>query len=229
MDCQMPVLDGYEATEAIRRQETKNGTKNNVIVALTAHALVGDKEKCLAAGMDDYMSKPFTQTDLHTMLDKWCDVNVPLPELWKTKQKEAAVDNGMGQMSEDWRTGEKADDISPIDQSILRNLQKLQIEGEPSIVKNIVDAYLNGSQTLVDQLREVLSSNDLKILQQTAHSLKSSSANVGAMQLSAMSLELEIKCKQKQLGNIGELVAAIELEFPRVKDALIKEVSASNG
>jgi HPt (histidine-containing phosphotransfer) domain-containing protein len=163
------------------------------------------------------------------MLNKWSEFNIHLPEAWKTKKKETAVATGAEQMREYRQAEKETDDIPPIDQSVLRNLQKLQVEGESSIVESIVNAYLNGSQSLVAQMREMLSINDLEVLQQTAHSLKSSSANVGAMQLSAMSMELEMKCKNKHPGSIGELVAAIEMEFPRVKNALITEVATCDG
>jgi signal transduction histidine kinase/DNA-binding response OmpR family regulator/HPt (histidine-containing phosphotransfer) domain-containing protein len=229
MDCQMPVIDGYEATKAIREMEANDpAKKKTIIVALTAHALEGDKEKCLAAGMDGYMSKPFTHSQLHSMLNKWSAINIPLPGS-TNGSKNKPFSAGAKSTRENNESAEAKNNTPPIDKSIIDDLSKLQIDGEPNIVKKIIEAYLSGSQSLVDQLREVLSSNDLEMLQQTAHSLKSSSANVGAMQLSAMSLELETKCKQKHLGNIGDLVAAIEMEYPRVKDALRMEVSSNSG
>jgi two-component system, sensor histidine kinase and response regulator len=72
MDCQMPVLDGFAATATIRRHEASIGTGHHIpIIALTANAMEGDRDKCLAAGMDDYLSKPFSQEDLRAALQRW--------------------------------------------------------------------------------------------------------------------------------------------------------------
>jgi len=71
MDCQMPIMDGYEATRAIRRQERERGAGRVAIVAVTANALAGDREKCLEAGMDDHLAKPYTARQLHEMLTAW--------------------------------------------------------------------------------------------------------------------------------------------------------------
>lgn len=226
MDCQMPVMDGYEATETIRSHEAENGNKaKSVIIALTAHALEEERIKCLVVGMDDFMCKPFTRAQLHAMLNKWSGGNMPLPGKEEIKQKDTAIDASVKKVQADRQPEDEAKVIAPIDPRVLQNLEELQVEGETSIVGNIINAYLSGSQPLVAQLRKMLSENDLEALQKTAHSLKSSSANVGAIRLSTMSKELEMKCKNKHLGNIDNLVASIETEFPRVKEALIMEVA----
>jgi len=230
MDCQMPVMDGYQATATIRQQEVENGSKTKrVIIALTANALEGEKEKCLAAGMDDYMSKPFTMVQLFSMLNKWTDDNIPLPENWSKKQKEAASGHRGEKTLDENQPESSSKNNRPIDLSVIRNLETLQIDGEANMVGSIIDAYLNGSQSMVVKLREMLSANDIEAIQQIAHSLKSSSANVGALHLSSMSKELEMKCRNKQLGKIEDIVATIESEYPRVKEALLMEVAASNG
>ena len=230
MDCQMPVMDGYEATAAIRQQEAVDGSKTKqIIIALTANALLGEKGKCLAAGMDDYMSKPFTMAQLLSMLNKWTDDKIPLPEDWARKQKKAIAGHDGKKNQNEPQAEDESKNNTPIDLSVIRNFEKLQIDGEASMVESIVDAYLNGSQTMVAELRAMLAANDIDAIQQIAHSLKSSSANVGAMHLSSMSKELEMKCKNKNFGRIEDLVESIESEYPRVKEALLMEVVASNG
>jgi CheY-like chemotaxis protein len=78
MDCQMPVLDGYEATRSLRLRETENGRRRPVI-ALTANAMEGDRKQCLAAGMDDYLAKPYTQEQLEHVLNHWLNNENGLP------------------------------------------------------------------------------------------------------------------------------------------------------
>jgi CheY-like chemotaxis protein len=77
MDCQMPVLDGYEATAAIRKLAEENKVKDLPIIALTANAMIGDKEKCLDSGMDDFLPKPVTLETLGPMVRKWLEMNYP--------------------------------------------------------------------------------------------------------------------------------------------------------
>ena len=178
--------------------------------------------------MDDYMGKPFTQSQLQAMLDKWFGIKFSLPKKQARKPKKTKNNTTVRKMKAKREQQKEADDITPVDLNILRNLEKLQIEGEASIVKNIIDAYLKGSQALVDGLRQMHTANDFKSLQQSAHSLKSSSANVGAMHLSTMSKDLEMNCKNNMLDNISHLVASIETEFPLVKEILIME-AANNG
>ncbi|TFG92547.1 MAG: sensor histidine kinase, partial [Syntrophobacterales bacterium] len=115
------------------------------------------------------------------------------------------------------------DGSSPIDRSVLSALQEVQIEGEPSIVKRVVDAYLTDSEPLISQLKEALSVSDREVLQRSAHSLKSSSANVGALRLSEMSRELEMNCKNNSLEDAARLVASIGTEFMKAKESLQKE------
>jgi signal transduction histidine kinase/CheY-like chemotaxis protein/HPt (histidine-containing phosphotransfer) domain-containing protein len=207
MDCQMPVLDGYQATAAIRRLEEEKGLKKNIsIIALTANALAGDREKCLTAGMDDYLSKPFLKSQILAILQSAASEDLQDREPAKEKEEET--------------------DFVSIDRRMLLEIQDLQIEGEPSILDKIIKAYLEGSKVLISQLRESIAVKDIDVLQKNAHSLKSSSANVGAAKLSKMSKELEENCKNSHFGNAADLVSSIESEFIKVKAGLKKELVA---
>lgn len=213
MDCQMPVMDGYQATENIRNREKVKGCRVP-IVALTAHALQGDREKCIASGMDDYMTKPFKQQHLQDMLEKVAsnfyegirDSERRAPE------EERAVDEGAP---------------PSIDYSVLEALDNLGSEGGPSIAKRVVEAYLESSVSLVSQLDELVEKQDHEALQVVVHTLKSSSANVGAVSLSDNCHKLEIICKGSVKGEIPGLVSIVKEEFRTVQGLLKRELSGN--
>ena len=116
---------------------------------------------------------------------------------------------------------------APIDGSVLRTLRELQIEGQPDILARIIGAYLKSSEPLIAELQKALVADNIEELQNAAHSLKSSSANVGAMGLSEFNKELEMCCRNNTLEMAADLVAAIDAEFLCVKDALNREINAA--
>lgn len=221
MDCQMPTMDGYQATAEIRRMEVQNEQGHLIpIIALTANALEGDREKCLAAGMNDYLSKPFRQDEIIKILEQWStdtpvivsknDANIP-------EEKNTTVAEQQ----------ETENISSPIDSKTLNMLKELQIEGEPDILEQIIQAFFRSSKPLVANLHDALVENDFAILQNSAHSLKSSSANLGAMKFSEICRELEMSCKNNTCDNGAELVLNIETEYVLVKKALSKEIQST--
>ncbi|ACN17381.1 sensory box histidine kinase/response regulator [Desulforapulum autotrophicum HRM2] len=213
MDCQMPVLDGYQATAAIRQFEKENGVEKNMpIIALTANALEGDRKKCLTAGMDDYLSKPFLKSQILSILKSWSPMGVNGDNVAGSKDLAGIK-----------LVNEQGNDSGSIDQSMLIAIQELQIEGEPSIVDKVIKVYLESSTVLIAKLRKSLDVNDIEALQRNAHSLKSSSANVGAVKLSKMSKELEENCRFDHLENAPELITLIENEFVKVNEGLKME------
>ncbi|WP_419660220.1 sensory box histidine kinase/response regulator protein [Desulfosarcina variabilis str. Montpellier] len=215
MDCQMPVLDGYQACREIRGLEKENKTGRHIpIIALTANALKGDKEKCLAAGMDDYMSKPFQAVAMRTMIERWgADADrVPADAL-------PSSDPGTEKTAQSSAEGGEA-----VQLSVLYALKELQIEGEPDFIKKVVTTFLGGGDEQIVLLERALAQNKIEDIRFIAHRFKSSSANVGAMQLSEYSRQLEADCRQHAGTSAKVLVPAIVAEYKQVKTILQGEI-----
>ncbi len=209
MDCQMPVMDGYEATGRIRRQEQQSGSAGVPIIALTAHAMKGDREHCLAVGMDDHLSKPFTEQQLTSLLHKWLhgsDGNKTQQE-----QKQAAP---------------VEQTTTVIDESVLDNYRRIQQPGKPDIIKRLVDIYLGSSPDILRKISDAGAKGDMERLWQSAHSLKSSSANLGATTLAALCETVEEMGRNNQEDNLVEMIAKIEKEYTRVSRELQRLTSA---
>ena len=217
MDCQMPEMDGYQATGQIRNHEEQLSIRTP-IVALTAHALKGDKEKCLAAGMDDFLGKPFKSDQLKEILDRW---SVP----YRKGDKKVTAD--MPGVSSDGYKKEVAadtdDKATVIDPAAIQSIRDLQMEGEPSILKNVITAYITDVETKIRQIKKMPSPSPTKEIKIFAHTLKSSSANIGAVHLSQLGKKLEIACKNNAFDDLDRAIESIETEFARVKTALEKE------
>ena len=203
MDCQMPELNGYDATRAIRRHEQAESTAGRIpIVALTAHAMTGDREACLAAGMDGHLSKPFTKRQLAEMLDHWLS-DVP------TVSSGGAPDGG---------PDTPGSDASVIDGTTLDELRALDSDGSAESLQIVITLYLDQSPKLMTQLAEAVETGDAATMGQIAHSLKSASANVGATKLSSHCEFLE---------RLGELLQ--NLGHEQATDAAADTLSAIQG
>ncbi|HAR96598.1 MAG TPA: histidine kinase, partial [Deltaproteobacteria bacterium] len=229
MDCQMPSMDGYEATKAIREWESERyaGRKkpNHIpIIALTAHAMKGDRERCIEAGMDDYLSKPYKLKALSEVLAPYVSKN---GEELPTAHPANDGDNG-GVPEASWLTGGGTPIEGSVDWSVLDRLRGLQMEGAPDVVASIINIYLVNSPTLLGQAQQALTTGDSETLRRASHTLKSSSANVGALMLSEMCRDLETLARANALANdekqATRLFAKISDEFTRVRDALSTEL-----
>jgi len=185
MDCQMPEMDGYEATAEIRRREA-DGPTRTIIIALTAHALAGERSKCLAAGMDDYLSKPVRPEELSAILQRWIPAN---NRANVSGQQQAAVASFSGK---DRRAPQpRAAEIASIDLAVLESFRDLQQEGDPDLVSELIHLYLDDTRSRLKQMHTALNEGDKMKLQAFAHSLKGSSSNLGTHRMSALCLELE--------------------------------------
>lgn len=221
MDCQMPEMDGYQATRIIRQRESARATDGIAphipIIALTAHAIDGDRMLCLDAGMDDYLTKPYTEKQLHDVLERWLE---PI-------EREHV---GISKV-ESHETGTEASDKQPsgeeqyeLDRAALNSIRSLQEEGEPDVLETVVIAYLEDSPKLLASMKEALESQNGTVLVRAAHTLKSTSANLGAASLSALCKDLETMSRAGISDKTEELIQVIEREYLHVKTALSTEL-----
>ena len=216
MDCQMPEMDGFQATREIRAAESESGKFPIPIVALTANALKGDREQCLAAGMSEYVAKPFTSEQLHSVLSLYLQPSngIRQPDL-STPAEERTTTITLSETE------------PPIDSSVLEGISRYQKLGAPSIVDKIVTVYLETSRDATDKLRDAVKRTNATLLRECAHALKSSSANVGAMGLADLCKRLEVLAREGDLTTASKIHECLEREYERVVTALKRERAAT--
>jgi two-component system sensor histidine kinase/response regulator len=206
MDCQMPEMDGYKATMEFRRRE--GDERRTPVVAMTAHALSGARERCLAAGMDDYLPKPVERETLQRVLAHWLGspTRSPQPERRRTDTEAAStfLENLM----------------KP---SVLAALREGIEEGEDDPVVGLLDTFCRSAESAISTVQEALQKGDAKTLQYAAHSLKGSSDALGFQQLSSISAELEQKALGGALQGAEASISEIEKELRRVHAAVESE------
>jgi PAS domain S-box-containing protein len=194
MDCQMPIMDGFEATRAIRQFESESNLPFLPIIAMTANAMKGDKERCIMAGMDDYVAKPINPDILSVMLRNWL-ANASIETSEKIQQTAMLVPAN-----------------SPIDLNRMLDL----FDGEEEIVEELLDVFYHSIDNLKTKLTTAVEekSQNVKIM---AHEIKGSASNVGATTLSTLSENLEIAVQKQDWTQINELAMQIDFEFNHLK------------
>lgn len=211
MDCHMPEMDGYETTAAIRQAEASRGDKYRLpIIALTASALEGDRDRCLAAGMNDYLSKPFSKQQLYDALSHWLPRKIT-PDLSKQAER---INQGICVA----RLATPKADESPLDPDTLEQLRSLDASG--GFFARLATAYLTKSINDLCELQEAVTAKNTEAVLEAAHSFKSSSANVGALTLATRCQALELAGHARDLADAGRQYGAIEAEYARVQKAL---------
>lgn len=199
MDCQMPEMDGYEATAEIRRREEEN--EHTIIIAMTANALEGDREKCIAAGMDDYITKPVKAEQLAKILERWGRRNSSRP-----------LEEG----------GLSTDALSslPVDMERLLDAG----DNDKELVKELVELYLSQMSENLKKLEKAFSENAAEELSRIAHTAVGSSATCGITALVTPMRELERIGNEGQLANAMPLLEQAGKEIGRVKNFLEEEL-----
>jgi len=215
MDCQMPVMDGYEATRLIRQRERTKGTPPVPIIAMTANAMAGDREKCIEAGMDDYLSKPVMLDTLRKTLGYWLKVHES-PKLSEHSSRRITRSFGGKQ-----GTSDGSEDMpSIVDEKVLRELQSIM--GDEFIV--LIESHLTHAPQLMSEIRVGIKVRDLSRVIRPVHSLKSGSANVGALRLSSAARQMEQDARSGDQDKVIAGLADLEHEYEE-SNRVLKTIS----
>lgn len=205
MDCQMPVMDGFEATRTIRSQSCQ---QNIPVVALTANALEGDRELCIASGMDDYLKKPVNQHELQGTIEKWLH------------QKSTDTKNPISSPTPSPEVPETMN--FDFDEKALDAIKVLQRPGRPDILGKIINMYLDKTPELIADIEGGIAANDAARVKMAAHTLKSSSAYLGATTLADQCNRLETKAANEDLSDSSENVDNINTGFQELCEKIKK-------
>jgi CheY-like chemotaxis protein len=206
MDCHMPEMDGFEATTKIRERERQSNVKRVPIVALTANAMKQDRDECLNAGMDDHLSKPYGRLQMRDMLNRWMSQAPAKP------------------VAEEAAAPAPAKPAEVLDRQVLEQLSELQTDDKPDLLAQVINLYLDESPKLIQQLKQAASANDASEIVRTAHTLRSSSANVGAIALSRLCGDLEAATQVAATEEANSLLGKVETEYGCVQTALSAEL-----
>ncbi|MGO9933653.1 MAG: response regulator [Steroidobacteraceae bacterium] len=201
MDCQMPVMDGLTATAELRRREQNSGGARLPIIALTANTMEGDRERCLAAGMDDFLSKPFTQQQLAALLKRWLALHV-LPESERRDSSRLPL----------------------IDAGVLRNITAL---ARPMLLNSMIELYLQHSPQLIGAIESAAANGQAEALQDALHTFKSSTANLGGIRLATLTKECETLLREGGVARAAPAVNRIGREYQEFCGALMRERSTT--
>ena len=214
MDCQMPELDGFSTTRTIREHEAQHGAAPIPIIAITANALDGDREACLTAGMNDYLSKPFTRSQLIEMIRRWLPLNAGQEHTvraLKPTPTPAAPKN------------------SVLDPAALRKIRDLQRADGPDILARVSNLFRENSPRLLSELRAAAKHHDGARIMLAAHTLKSSCASLGASACAELCRELEARGRDANLAAVNSKIDVLEFELEsayRALDAALVSVAA---
>ena len=210
MDCQMPEMDGFQATRNIRLAESAPARKPRppvYIIAMTANALEGNRDICLDAGMNDYVSKPVKLPELQAVLQR-----APHPPPDPSPNFKPEPDTAR----------EPAHAV--IDPTVLNSLRSLSDSADDNVLDDLVAIFLRDMPAKLDQIRQTLALSQFDSLREAAHSLKGSASNLGARQLASLCAQLESLAQETCLPEASQLLPFLHQEFQRVCDTLQAEL-----
>lgn len=209
MDIQMPEMDGIEAMKQIRNVERDaKPPRHTPMVAVTAHAIAGDRENYLGMGMDDYLSKPFDQDQLAALLIRWL---VPRDASAQAHSKKVLPSDKAANLA------------SVIDSSILGKIRAMQTSQTPNIVEKLIQMFQEDAPKILRSVHEAVAADDPDTARRALHTLKSSSANLGAQTLSELCTRMEHMARKQEINKLAESLIDLQCEYESVLIALEAE------
>jgi CheY-like chemotaxis protein/HPt (histidine-containing phosphotransfer) domain-containing protein len=198
MDVQMPVMDGLEATKAIRANPR---WRQLPVIATTAHAMAGDKERCLEAGMDDYISKPINAKDLVERINHWISRATGSEEI-------PAGDEGRG------RKRQVANEVLNVSKALE------QVGGDRELLNEVLNIFVDNAPGELQRLREGVQEKDAGRVKQVAHTLKGAAANIIAEGVRKTAEEIERRATGNDFASMNEKVVTLEEELSKLADVI---------
>ncbi|HWX20719.1 MAG TPA: response regulator [Candidatus Binatia bacterium] len=227
MDCEMPEMNGFQVTAEIRRREASG--RHLPVIALTANAIQGDRERCLEAGMDDYISKPVRLENFQAALEKWVG-----PGTCPSSVAAAAEMSGAGAPSGTGKPAQNAAPIAPgpaLDPAVVGRLMRLAA-ANPSLLTEIYSTFLKSAGGYIDTIQKTMQSHETDALRKAAHALKGAAANVGATQIAALAHRLELAVALVSPTGSAPLVAQLQsqldAELNRAKAEIQNQILTQN-
>ena len=209
MDCQMPVLDGFAATRTLRQREAASG-RHLPVIALTANAMTGDRERCKEAGMDEYLAKPYSGEELLALLVHWLPA-----ERRKSAAPAPATANAHPVVS-----ASLPEPVAPLELTAFDKIRVLSPEGGDALVRQVVVAYLKAAEREWGRFDQGLADADASAMAGAVHALKSSSFNVGAAVFAERCREVEQLAREVRMRELLARVDGLRSEWRRVDIAL---------
>ncbi len=231
MDVQMPEMDGIEATKTIRSYELrirneKAAVEGGVhplpaipIIAMTAHAMQGDRERCLAVGMNDYITKPVTPTALADVLDKWLPKENDESRMLKHKEKIDEVGCLSSLITDNSPLAARRSPLIFDREGMLARLMD-----DEDLAKMVAESFLEDIPLQIDALKGYLEAGDAAGAERQAHTIKGASANVGGERLRAVAFEMEKAAKAGELRAAGGYITELEAQFAALNKVMTKEL-----
>jgi two-component system sensor histidine kinase/response regulator len=205
MDCQMPEMDGFQATNAIRKAEVLTG-RRVPIIAMTANAMEGDRDKCIAAGMDDYISKPVDPKKLQQVVTRW---------LSQDRQTAATASEGAGGNGSKHDFADEDVPLQTINEDPI-NISLLQRTCGEDVAREILEVFMSAAETLLEGMDLARQRRDGRALESLAHQLKGSSAAIGATEMVRLAARMEDAAAQDNFVQARIIFEALKWSFRRL-------------